>query len=301
MRVDVHQHLWTEPLLAALQERSTPPFARGGTIHTQGEAPVTIDLAAERPAARRALLARDGIDRAIIAISSPIGVEALPRALARPLIDAHLDGVQAAGEPFAAWGPIALDGMGAADVDAVCERGAVGVSMPAGALSGAPAIAAAMAVLERACAREAPLFVHPGPGVGDDPPPPGTGEPPWWPAMTRYVSQMQAAWLALEAFARPRLPSLRIVYAMLAGCAPLMRERLAARSGAAQAPSALSFYDTSSFGALAIDAMAGAVGMTQLLHGSDRPVVEPARHGRERQLAENAAWLGGVSGDAVPG
>ena len=82
MRVDVHQHLWTEPLLAALAARSTPPFARGATIHTPGEAPATIDLDGERPAARRALLARDGVDRAIIAISSPIGIEALPRAAA---------------------------------------------------------------------------------------------------------------------------------------------------------------------------------------------------------------------------
>ena len=292
MRVDVHQHLWTPALLAVLEERESPPFARGGAIHTPGEAPVTIDLDGERPAARRALLARDGMDRAIIAISSPIGIEALPRAQAQPLIDAHLDGVLASGEPFAAWGPIALDGMVPADVDAVCDRGVVGVSMPAGALSSAAAVAAAMAVLERTCGRDVPLFVHPGPGLADAPADPGPGEPPWWPAMTRYVMQMQAAWLALETFARPRLPSLRIVYAMLAGCAPLLRERLAARSGCQQAPSPRSHYETSSFGALAIDAMASAVGLGQLLHGSDRPVVEPARHGRERVLAQNAAWLG---------
>jgi hypothetical protein len=110
--------------------------------------------------------------------------------------------------------------------------------------------------------------------------------------MTRYVSQMQSAWLAIETFARPALPSLRVVYAMLAGCAPLLGERLAARSGTAHPPSPLSFYDTSSFGAIAIDAMARAVGIAQLLHGTDRPVVEPAIHGRERELAEHAAWLG---------
>jgi len=292
MRIDVHQHLWTEPLLAALEQRTTPPFARGGTIHTPGEAPATIDLGGERPQARRALLARDGVDRAVIAISSPIGIEALPRAQAQPLIDAHLDGVLAAGETFMAWGPIALDAMGPADVDAVCDRGAIGVSMPAGALSSAAAVGAAMAVLERACTRGVPVFVHPGPGIADAPPGPAPGEPPWWPAMTRYVSQMQAAWLALETFARPPLPSLRVVYAMLAGCAPLLGERLAARSGSGAPPSPLSFYETSSFGAIAIDAMARAVGIAQLLHGTDRPVVEPAIHGRERELAEHAAWLG---------
>ena len=292
MRIDVHQHLWTEPLLVALAQRTTPPFARGAAIHTPGEAPVTIDLDGERPAARRELLARDGMDRAIIAISSPIGIEALPRAQATPLIDAHLDGVLAAGDPFMAWGPIALDGMDPDDVDAVCDRGAVGVSMPAGALASAAGVAAAMAVLERTCERAVPLFVHPGPGIADAPPDPEAGEPPWWPAMTRYVSQMQSSWLAIETFARPALPSLRIVYAMLAGCAPLLGERLAARSAIEHAPTPLSFYESSSFGAIAIDAMAGAVGLAQLLHGTDRPVVEPARHGRERELAEHAAWLG---------
>ena len=291
MRIDVHQHLWTQPLLAALAQRTTPPYARDGTIHTPGETPVTIDLDGERPQARRALLARDGVDRAIIAISSPIGIEALPRAHAQPLIDAHLDGVLAAGEPFMAWGPIALDGMAAGDVDDVCARGVVGISMPAGALQSASALDAAMAVLERACARTVPLFVHPGPGIADVAPDPGPGEPTWWPAMTRYVSQMQAAWLAIETFARPALPSLRVVYAMLAGCAPLLGERLAARSGTEQPLSPLSFYDTSSFGALAIDAMAAAVGTLQLVHGTDRPVVDPARHGRERELAEHGAWL----------
>ena len=292
MRIDVHQHLWTAPLMEALAQRETPPMARGAQVHTPGEAPVTIDLDGELPPARRALLARDGVDRAIIAISSPIGIEALPRAQAQPLIDAHLDGVFAAGEGFMAWGPIALDGMAPADVDAVRARGAVGVSMPAGALDSAAAVGAAIAVLDRACTRALPLFVHPGPGLTDRPTDPEPGEPPWWPAMTSYVSQMQAAWLAIETFARPALPSLRVVYAMLAGCAPLLGERLAARSGAELAPSPLSFYDTSSFGAIAIDAMAGAVGTMQLLHGTDRPVVEPARHGRERELAEHAAWLG---------
>ena len=292
MRIDVHQHLWTPPLLEALAQRTTPPFARGAAIHTPGEAPVTIDLEGERPQARRALLARDGVDRAIIAISSPIGIEALPRAQAQPLIDAHLNGVFAAGEQFMAWGPIALDGMHAGDVDAVCDRGAIGLSMPAGALDSAAAVGAAMAVLGRTALRGVPLFVHPGPGIGDVVVEPGPGDPPWWPAMTRYVSQMQAAWLAIETFARPALPSLRVVYAMLAGCAPLLRERLAARSGSEHPLSPLSFYDTSSFGAIAIDAMAAAVGTGQLLHGTDRPVVEPARHGRERELAEHAAWLG---------
>jgi hypothetical protein len=38
-----------------------------------------------------------------------------------------------------------------------------------------------------------------------------------------------------------------------------------------------------------VDAMAGWVGPAQLVYGSDRPVVEPVRSGRESELAHNAA------------
>jgi hypothetical protein len=54
---------------------------------------------------------------------------------------------------------------------------------------------------------------------------------------------------------------------------------------------ACSFYETSSFGPVAIEAMARRVGTQQLLYGSDRPVVEPTLSGREEQLRLNAEWL----------
>ena len=41
----------------------------------------------------------------------------------------------------------------------------------------------------------------------------------------------------------------------------------------------------------AVEAMARRVGAGQLLYGSDRPVVEPTRNGREAILSENAEWL----------
>jgi hypothetical protein len=41
MRTDVHQHIWTEPLLAALERRELPPYVRREegicTIHVAGE------------------------------------------------------------------------------------------------------------------------------------------------------------------------------------------------------------------------------------------------------------------------
>ena len=51
------------------------------------------------------------------------------------------------------------------------------------------------------------------------------------------------------------------------------------------------FYDTSSYGPAAVEAMARRVGPGQLVYGSDRPVLEPLPTGREVELQENAARL----------
>ena len=52
---------------------------------------------------------RDGLDRALLCLSSPLGIESLPRAQAQPLLDAYHEGAFALGEPFGVWGAIALD------------------------------------------------------------------------------------------------------------------------------------------------------------------------------------------------
>jgi predicted TIM-barrel fold metal-dependent hydrolase len=303
LRVDVHQHLWTEPLIEALERRSRLPFARRDgrlcTIHLGGESPSVVDLDSERVGPRIALLERDGIDRALIALSSPLGIEVLPRAEARFLIDAHLDGVQALGEPFAAWAPLALAGLSSGDVDVALERDCVGVSLPAGAFAPPSSIDRLSPVFARLERLDLPLFVHPGPGLDWRPGDCSLADPLWWPALTGYVAQMQAAWLAFAALARRAHPRLRVVFAMLAGGAPLLSERLQARGGPdcdVRDPNC--FYDTSSYGPVAVEAMARRVGAGQLLYGSDRPVVEPMRNGRETILSENAEWLtvrGGVA------
>jgi predicted TIM-barrel fold metal-dependent hydrolase len=61
---------------------------------------------------------------------------------------------------------------------------------------------------------------------------------------------------------------------MLAGLAPLHRERLTARGGQAASDPGV-FLDTSSYGARAVDAVLREVGVDRLVHGSDRPVVAP--------------------------
>ena len=73
---------------------------------------------------------------------------------------------------------------------------------------------------------------------------------------------------------RPAHETLRVVFVALAGAAPLHVERSAARGGPALAAfDPLTFYETSSYGPRAIEAVGGVVGVDQLVHGSDRPVV----------------------------
>src|ERR1700733_14553971 len=103
MQIDIHQHIWTEPLLDALSARRHLPFVRRTdekltVLHSASEQPYVIDVAAGGPAARARLLQADRADRAVIAISSPIGIEGLPHGEARQLIAAHLDGVLELGD-----------------------------------------------------------------------------------------------------------------------------------------------------------------------------------------------------------
>ena len=296
MYVDIHQHVWTTPLLDALGARECLPFVRrtdGLTVlHGGGELPYVIDTGAESAARRAALLGADGVELAVVALSSPIGIETLRHEMAAELISAHLDGVVALGEGFAAWGPVPTDAPDPTDVDEVLARGCVGVSVPACALAGRDALDALGPLLERVEARGVPLFVHPGGVANAQAREALLTEPLWWRALTDYVSQMQAAWLTFSTHGRRELPRLRVVFAMLAGAAPLQNERLATRGGpTVDLRDPLTFYDTSSYGPGLVNAMAGWVGAGQLVYGSDRPVVEPVMTGRERALMANAARI----------
>lgn len=300
MKIDIHQHLWTEPLIQALSSRDELPFVRrehGLTVlFLAGERPYVIDLSAEAPSRRTALVKRDGLDSALLCLSSPLGIESLPRAQALPLIDAYHEGALALGDPFGVWGALALDLPDPDDVDRALSLGCIGISLPAGALSCVDDLARLRPVLTRLELRSAPLLIHPGPGLH-----PGSGlglglglasgrglgdprnvgeaslsDPLWWPALTRYVAEMHSAWLAFLSSGRPAHPQLRVVFSMLAGLAPLHAERLCSRGGPIVEPDPLVFYDTSSYGPAAVRLLEQAVGSDQLLYGSDRPVVEPS-------------------------
>jgi 6-methylsalicylate decarboxylase len=301
--VDVHQHLLGAELVEALERRTAAPSLvrgdEGWTFRVAGEPDSALAPAAVDVGARGAEFAADGIDLALVALSTALGIETLPAAESAPLIEAHHRGIEALPAGFRGWGAVPLEVPDPADVDAALDRGCVGVTLPATALAHPAALAAVGPLLERLELRGAPLFVHPGPvarasatttapgpvtrasatttaiglvaraSTGDD-------TPPWWPALTDYVAQMQAAWFAFLDAGRPAHPRLRVLFAMLAGGAPLHLERYVARSGSpAPEPDPLVFYDTSSYGPRMIGAVAGAVGGSQLVFGSDRPVVDP--------------------------
>ena len=272
---DVHQHLWPENFVSALsRRRSAPCVVREGrdwSLRVPAEPDYRFSSAIHDPVQRRRTLRGGGLDRALLAMSSPLGIEALPEDESRELLDAWHDGVFGL-DNFGVWGAIPLQGGTAADVDAVLARGAAGVSIPASAVSSPERLEGLDDVLRRIELRDAPLFIHPGP----DKLVAATGGPAdWWPALTSYVAEMQAAWMTFAGWGRAAHPSLRICFAMLAGGAPFQVERLAARGGPAKATSdSRFFYDTSSYGPKAIATAASIVGSDQLVHGSDRPVVD---------------------------
>ncbi|ADB49747.1 amidohydrolase family protein [Conexibacter woesei] len=277
MRIDVHQHLLSPPLLAALARRGAAPSLTrrgdGWTFHLDGEPDSQLAAADADARTRAGQLDGDGVDRALVLLSSALGIEHLPAEEAAPLLDAYHDGAAALpSERFGAWGAIGVREPDPGAVDALLARGFVGVSIPATALATPALLERLGPLLERLERRGAPLFVHPGPVTA-----PAPGAPAWWPALTDYVAQMNAAWHAFLHAGRPALPRLRVLFAMLAGGAPLQLERLAARGGPAErALDPLTFYDTSSYGPRAVEATLRVVGADQLVHGSDRPVVGAA-------------------------
>ena len=275
-KVDVHQHLLSEPLIAELARRRRPPALvrgrDGWTFRVAGEPDSVLSFDATNVALRTVELRRENIDRALVALSAALGIETLPAEEAQPLLEAHHQGLDALPVDFAGWGAVQLEDPDPDEVDAAVARDCVGISLPATALANPDALERVGPLLARLERHDAPLFVHPGPVASSGPA--AASLPAWWPALTDYVAQMQAAWFSFLHAGRRAHPRLRVLFAMLAGGAPLQLERFAARSGTpAAAPDPLVFYDTSSYGPRMLAAMIDAVGGSQLVFGSDRPVI----------------------------
>ena len=114
------------------------------------------------------------------------------------------------------------------------------------------------------------LFVHP---IAGSPP---AAAPAWWPALVDYTSQMQRAYFSWLAAGQERWPDVSVVFAILAGGAPVQLERLASRGVDVRSvlhPNV--YFDTSSYGRRALEVCVETFGVGQLVHGSDAPVIDP--------------------------
>jgi hypothetical protein len=269
LAVDVHQHLWSEPFLEALRARREAPCLDGWTLFLDGEPPYEVNPAHHDIAARARDLASDGFDLGLVSLSSPLGIEWLAPEQARPLLDAYHQGARELPACFAAWSAVCLSDPDLDQLARELDLGSVGLQLPATALATPQSIEAAGVLLELLVAHDKPLFVHPG-----DVAPQVDAGPAWWPAVVPYVSQMHASWWAFAA-ARPSFPELRVCFALLAGLAPVHRERYSARGGERLPVDRNAFLETSSYGAAGVDAVVRAVGVDALVVGSDRPYATP--------------------------
>ncbi|WP_328538370.1 amidohydrolase [Streptomyces sp. NBC_00344] len=294
MPADVHQHLWPPDFIELLRGRASSPRLDGWTLHLPGEAPYPVDPADHDIAARTELTRADGLDLALVSLSSPLGIEYLPPAEAAPLLTAFHDGSLALPAPFGVWAAAALVAPDPQALTRELDRGCVGLQLPATALLDEAGWAHCAPLIETLARADKPLLVHPGAA-----PPAAPGTPPWWPALVPYVHQLHAAWFAFRTFGRARHPGLRVCFAALAGLAPLHGERLAARGGGRGLVDRDVFYETSSYGTRAVDALARTVGIDTIVAGSDRPYARPgarppsADTGRATPLAPVTPDLGG--------
>ena len=236
----------------------------------EGEKDAPLDLDDHDPGRRAALADSDGIDLALVALSPPLGIEALPTREAEPLLAAYHDGVAELPPAFGAWAAVGLAEPDPGAITTLLDRGFVGACLPADALDTPEGFDRLGPVLETLERHDAPVLIHPGPAHTE-----ASARPPWWQGMTDYVAAMQRAWHAFALWGRAAHPRLRSCFAMLAGLAPLHRERLLARGGRAVSDPDV-FLDTSSYGDRAVDAVLREVGVDRLVHGSDRPVIGAA-------------------------
>src|ERR1700761_4958778 len=122
--IDVHQHLLGEPLVAALAARSTAPMLirreegwalqappplitrleEEWTCRVPSDPDSVLRFEATDADLRVAALAEDGLDRALVALSTALGIESLPPDEAAALIEAHHRGIEDLPAAFAGWG-----------------------------------------------------------------------------------------------------------------------------------------------------------------------------------------------------
>lgn len=272
--IDVHQHLWTPEFVDRLRARTQTPYLRGWTLHTAAEPPYQVDPEAHDVQRRIAADDEQEVGIACLSLSSPLGIESLPRPQAALLIDAWHRGVRELPDHFRAWASVPSHEPDVAAVHTLlADERFVGLQVPATAVSSPAGWERNGALLVAAGLAGKAVLVHPGPEGYD----PLRGEvPDWWHPTVGYVAQMSAAWWAWQAFdARAYFGDLRVVFAAGAGLAPVHHERQVRRGGTDRPVDPNLFVDTSGYGPRALDSLVRVLGIDALVLGSDRPYGEP--------------------------
>jgi predicted TIM-barrel fold metal-dependent hydrolase len=244
---DIHQHLWPEQLVAALRKRDRAPRIEDDRL-ILGEGTFDAGLQDHDLETRLGVLDDAGIDVAVVSLQPTLACDGITE-----LVDAYHEGIL---ELVAAAG-----GRLRSFAVAECREGFAGACVPAPAL-----VAGVDRLASELVSGGQTLFVHPGPV-----PPPPDGAPPWWPALVDYPAQMQAAYAAWLTHGNPEL---RVAFGILAGGGPFHLERLRARGG--DVPVKPVFFDTASYGPLALRLTSEACGPNCLVFGSDAPVMDAA-------------------------
>jgi predicted TIM-barrel fold metal-dependent hydrolase len=274
LAVDLHQHIWPESVLRTLEGRVAAPRAvwrRGAwDVRLRHEPSFLVQPEEHDPVRRQDELRAAGVDRAVVALSSPVGAEAVPG-----VVEAWSSAAAVLPRSLGWWAAVPPGAPVAEQVAVVRDAvgdGAAGLCLPATALRSAESAEAALPLLHELDRHGVPLFVHPGEADG------GAADPGWWASATCYVGQMHAAWHAFHLVVRPALAGLRVVFALLAGLAPLHLERALERGAPLDGATddQRCFYDTSSYGPRAVVAMARVLGAGQFVYGSDHPTAAAA-------------------------
>ncbi|MDQ6731068.1 MAG: amidohydrolase, partial [Actinomycetota bacterium] len=120
--IDLHQHLWPAPFVAALRARRRPPRLDGWALELFMGDRWAIDPAAHDPVTRPR-----GEQLIALAPSAALGIDRLAPAEAAELAEAWLAGVLALGGPYAPWATAGTLAPDPAALTAALGRGAIGL------------------------------------------------------------------------------------------------------------------------------------------------------------------------------
>jgi 6-methylsalicylate decarboxylase len=236
---------------------------------------------AHDPTRRLAELDAQGTDLALISISTPVGCEALPPDDAAPLVDAYNRGiaeiVRGSGGRLQAMAAVVLADLDGAParVEGLLDEGFAGLTLPSEVIASPAALDRVAPLLDVLEHRGTPLLVHPGPAPGTPADPASDRLPPWWTSLALYPAWSQRAFFTWRALGRARHPTLRSVWAILAGAAPQLEHRFRVFSGETPGIDPNIFFDTASYGREAIELTLSSYGAEQVVYGTDHPVIAP--------------------------